>query len=91
MLLLLGAGYLPAQDWARQQLEQSPRHRDWVTLKGDGRNVETFVACPESKNKTPVVLIIHEIFGLSDWVQDLGGSRKARDLCPLTGVTRSCA
>jgi carboxymethylenebutenolidase len=33
--------------------------------------VETFVVYPESKDKTPVVLIIHEIFGLSDWVQDL--------------------
>jgi carboxymethylenebutenolidase len=70
-LFLLGAAYLPAQDWARQQLEKSPRHREWVTVKHDGRSVETFVAYPESKNKTPVVLIIHEIFGLSDWVQDL--------------------
>ena len=71
LLLLCGAACLPAQDWARQQLEKSPRHREWVTVKHDGRSVETFVAYPESKNKTPVVLIIHEIFGLSDWVQDL--------------------
>ena len=70
-LLLLGAAYLPAQDWARQQLEKSPRHREWVTVQANGRSVEPFVAYPESKDKTPVVLIIHEIFGLSDWVQDL--------------------
>jgi carboxymethylenebutenolidase len=37
----------------------------------NGRQVETFVVYPESKAKTPVVLIIHEIFGMSDWVQDL--------------------
>ena len=50
-----------AQDWARQRLEQSPRHREWVTVKHDGRSVETFIAYPESKAKTPVILVIHEI------------------------------
>lgn len=60
-----------AQDWARQRLEQSPRHREWVTVKHDGRSVETFVAYPESKGKTPVVLVIHEIFGMTDWAQEV--------------------
>jgi carboxymethylenebutenolidase len=61
---------LPAQDWARQHLEKSPRHREWVTIKHDGRAVETFVAYPESKGNTPVILVIHEIFGMTDWVQE---------------------
>ncbi|HTT34239.1 MAG TPA: dienelactone hydrolase family protein [Methylomirabilota bacterium] len=60
-----------AQDWAKAALEKSPRHREWVTVKHDNRAVETFVVYPESKSKTPVVLIIHEIFGMSDWVEDL--------------------
>ncbi len=60
-----------AQDWAQQKVEKSSRHREWVTIKHDGRSVETFVVYPESKNKAPVVLVIHEIFGLTDWVQDL--------------------
>jgi carboxymethylenebutenolidase len=60
-----------AQDWAKAKLEKSPRHREWVTVKHDGRSVETFVVYPESKSKTPVVLVIHEIFGMTDWVQDL--------------------
>jgi carboxymethylenebutenolidase len=59
------------QDWAKAQLEKSPRHREWVTIKHDGRSVETFVVYPESKDKRPVVILIHEIFGMSDWVQDL--------------------
>src|SRR5205085_8229332 len=46
-------------------------HREWVTVKHGDRAVETFVVYPESKSKTPVVLIIHEIFGMTDWVQDL--------------------
>jgi carboxymethylenebutenolidase len=71
LLILCAAPFAAAQDWARATLEKSPRHREWVTVKHDGRSVETFVVYPESKSKTPVVLIIHEIFGLSDWVEDL--------------------
>lgn len=70
-LFVLAALPLPAQDWARQRLEKSPRHREWVTVKHDGRSVETFVAYPESKDKTPVILVIHEIFGMTDWVQEV--------------------
>src|SRR5919204_399570 len=70
-VLALSAIPLCAQPWARERVEKSPRHREWVTVKHDGRNVETFVVYPESKNKTAVVLVIHEIFGLTDWVEDL--------------------
>ena len=71
LLFTLGALTLGAQDWARQKVDKSPRHREWVTVKHDGRSVETFVVYPESSKKTPVVLIIHEIFGMTDWVEDL--------------------
>jgi len=71
LLILLLTQAVWAQDWARAQLEKSPRHREWVTVKHDGRSVETFVVYPESKDKRPVVVLIHEIFGMSDWVQDL--------------------
>jgi carboxymethylenebutenolidase len=60
-----------SQPWARERIEKSPRHSEWITVKHDGRNVETLVVYPESKDKRPVVLIIHEIFGLSDWAQEL--------------------
>ncbi len=69
--LVLSAQCAVAQDWARAQLGKSPRHQEWVTVKHDGRAVETFVVYPESKDKAPVVLVIHEIFGMTDWVQDL--------------------
>jgi carboxymethylenebutenolidase len=71
LLAALAASALCAQDWAVARLEKSPRHREWVTVKHDGRAVETFIAYPESKDKTPVVLVIHEIFGMSDWVQEV--------------------
>jgi carboxymethylenebutenolidase len=69
LLFALIAAALFAQDWAKQKLEKSTRHREWVTVKHDGRSVEAYVAYPEVANKAPVVLVIHEIFGLSDWAQ----------------------
>ena len=71
VVLLIAAQVASAQDWAKAKLEKSPRHGEWVSIKHDGRSVETFVVYPESKSKTPVVLVIHEIFGMTDWVQDL--------------------
>src|SRR5947208_1334814 len=70
-LFLLISLPVAAQDWAKQKLEQTPRHREFVTVKHDGRSVETFIAYPEVKGKAPVVLVIHEIFGLSDWAQEV--------------------
>ena len=60
---------LHAQDWAKQRLEKSPRHREWVKVQHDGRSVDAYIAYPEVSRKAPVVLVIHEIFGLSDWAQ----------------------
>jgi carboxymethylenebutenolidase len=75
MGMLLAAQTIAAQEWsqpwARERIEKSPRHSEWVTVKHDGRNVETLVVYPESKDKRPVVLVVHEIFGLSDWAQEL--------------------
>ena len=42
-----------AQDWAQAQLKKSSRHREWVSIKHDGRSVETFIVYPESKDKNP--------------------------------------
>jgi carboxymethylenebutenolidase len=58
-----------AQDWAKQTLDKSPRHRDWVTIKVGDRPLTVFVVYPEVKDKAPAVVVIHEIFGLSDWAQ----------------------
>jgi carboxymethylenebutenolidase len=57
------------QDWAKVALEKSPRHREWVNVKNGNRVVSAFVVYPEVKNKATAVVVIHEIFGMSDWVQ----------------------
>ncbi|MDX6404084.1 MAG: carboxymethylenebutenolidase [Blastocatellia bacterium] len=59
------------QDWARAQLAKSPRHQEWVDVKYGNRTVKSFVVYPQVKQKATAVIVIHEIFGMSDWVQAL--------------------
>src|SRR5215216_1105586 len=59
------------QEWAKQRLAKSPRHQEWVKVKNGTREVNSFVVYPENKNKATAVVVIHEIFGMSDWVQSL--------------------
>src|ERR1700704_540074 len=69
LFVCLSSGF--AQDWAKQKLEKSPRHGEWVQIKHDNRTVQAFVVYPESKQKAPVVIVIHEIFGLTDWARSV--------------------
>jgi carboxymethylenebutenolidase len=69
LVLVSAAASLPAQDWAKAALEKSPRHREYVALKHGDRTVQAFVVYPEVSSKAPVIVMIHEIFGLSDWAK----------------------
>lgn len=60
-----------AQEWAKGRVNNSPRHREYVDIKYGDRTLKAFVVYPESKEKTPVVLVIQEIFGLTDWLKGL--------------------
>lgn len=60
---------LSAQDWAKARLEKSPRHMEWVKITNGTRTLQCFVAYPEVKTKATAVVVIHEIFGLTDWVR----------------------
>jgi carboxymethylenebutenolidase len=68
---VIGATTGPGQDWAKSRLEKSPRHLEWVKVKQGNREVSCFVAYPEVKDKAPAVIVIHEIFGLTDWVRSV--------------------
>ena len=60
---------LKAQDYAINQLENSPRHHEWVGIESNGRTLQNFVAYPEVESKAPVVIVIHENRGLNDWAR----------------------
>jgi len=71
LIVLSSAVSIHAQDWARTRLDASPRHHEYVPLKHGSRTVQAFVVYPEIKDKAPVVILIHEIFGLSDWAKEM--------------------
>ena len=73
-LVLLAGSALAAEevkDFGRDRLNTSPRHADWVDIKSGARAIKAFVVYPERKDKVPAVLVISEIFGLTDWVRSL--------------------
>ena len=55
---------------AMERLNNSPRHGEWATVSRSGTDsIRAWVVYPERKTKAPVVIVIHEIFGLSTWVR----------------------
>lgn len=68
MVSLLAAS---AQDWVKARLDQSPRHREWVKVRHGDREVNCFIVYPEVGEKATAVLVIHEIFGLTDWAREV--------------------
>ncbi|MFG0276065.1 MAG: dienelactone hydrolase family protein [Phycisphaerales bacterium] len=89
--LASGADAQPA-DPARERLEHSPRHHEWVEVAAGDRTVRTFVVYPEVSEPRAAVVIIHENRGLNDWarsvadrVAELGYVALAPDLLSGTG------
>jgi carboxymethylenebutenolidase len=70
---VLPGGIPPGEAGAKAALETSPRHHEWadVALPGDAGKLSLFVAYPERKDKAPVVVVIHEIYGLTDWIRSV--------------------
>ena len=60
----------PGADDAAARLQNSPRHGEWVAIRtGPADSVMAWVVFPERSTKAPVVVVVHEIFGLSTWVR----------------------
>jgi carboxymethylenebutenolidase len=69
--MVLALANVAAQDWAKARLDKSPRHLEWVTVKNGERAVKSSIAYPEVKDKATAVVVIHEIFGMTDWVRSV--------------------
>lgn len=65
------AAFPPTEETAPARLESSPRHGEWVDVEHAGSEVpiNTWVVYPERSDSAPIVLVIHEIYGLTDWVR----------------------
>src|SRR5438046_1524008 len=59
------------KDFDKERLNNSPRHGEWVDIKSGQRTIKAFVVYPERKDKAPIVLVIQEIFGLTDWLRSM--------------------
>ncbi len=70
----------PPEDQARAALEKSPRHGEWIDVKGgkDSVPIRTWIVYPERKDRAGVVVVIHEVFGLTDWIRGVA-DRLARE------------
>ncbi|MEP6730839.1 MAG: dienelactone hydrolase family protein [bacterium] len=69
-----GTPGLPASNsTAAARIAASPRHAEWVRIAwepGSSDSLMAWVVYPATSNaKTPVVVVVHEIFGLSTWVR----------------------
>jgi carboxymethylenebutenolidase len=64
-------GSLPASSTgAAARIAASPRHAEWAMIDaGDGDSVRVWLVYPERSDRAPVVLVVHEIFGLSTWIR----------------------
>src|SRR5262249_37631704 len=59
----------PPEEAAKDSLNASPRHAEFATVDVRGVPVRVWVVHPERKDPAPVVVVIHEIFGLTDWIR----------------------
>ena len=58
---------------AARALKESPRHGEWADIKmADGTALKSWVVYPERSTKSGVVLVIHDIRGMSDIARAVG-------------------
>lgn len=66
------AGDAPGAAAARIRLAASPRHGEWVMVRtGPTDSIRSWVVYPERPDRAPVVLVVHEIFGLTNWIRSV--------------------
>src|SRR5438046_5912202 len=59
------------KDFGKERLNSSPRHGEWVDIKSGAQTIKAFVVYPERKDKAPAVLVVQEIFGVTDWLRSM--------------------
>ncbi|HSJ09846.1 MAG TPA: dienelactone hydrolase family protein, partial [Longimicrobiales bacterium] len=70
---------LPADEaGAQQRLDQSPRHGEWVMIPTATDSIRAWVVYPERATRAPVVLVVHEIYGVTHWIRGVA-DQLARD------------
>jgi len=89
----------PSAETANTQLSSSSRHGEWAMIPaGAGDSVRAWVVYPERSDRAPVVLVVHEIYGASNWIRSVADALAAEgfiaiapDLLTGKGVPNSAA
>jgi carboxymethylenebutenolidase len=61
----------PGEVEARERLNSSPRHGEWAVIEDGDDLIRAWVVYPERSTPAPVVVVIHEIYGLTDWIRSV--------------------
>src|SRR5690606_36045693 len=88
---------LPASgEEATARLAASPRHGEWQVVRSGSDSIRVWVVYPERSDPAPVVLVVHEIFGLSNWIRGVADQLAAEgfvaiapDLLTMRNVPRA--
>jgi carboxymethylenebutenolidase len=65
-------GLPPDAAGAMARLSASPRHGEWAMIRtAEGDSIRAWVVYPERSTKAPVIVVVHEIFGLSSWIRSV--------------------
>ena len=69
----LTAAIPPGEQGARERLNSSPRHGEWIEVRAPETTtpIKSWVVYPERSEKAPVVIVIQEIYGLTDWIRSV--------------------
>jgi carboxymethylenebutenolidase len=60
----------PDAEHAEARLQASPRHGQYVMIPRHGQDsLRAWIVYPQRNTKAPVVVVVHEIFGLTTWVR----------------------
>ncbi len=73
----------PSERDAKERLNRSPRHGEVVRIDAGGSPVQTWIVYPQRQDKAPVVIVIHEIFGLTDWIRAVADQLAAEGFIAL--------
>jgi len=73
----------PSEETAKARLNGSPRHGELATVDLPGAPLRVWAVYPERKDRAPVVVVIHEIFGLTDWIRAVADQLAAEGFIAL--------
>ena len=67
--LLSAQSLPPVEAGSLAALTTSPRHGEWVSVSENADRFDAWVVYPERPDPAPVVVLVHEIYGLTDWAR----------------------